>query len=270
MKNKKWLLLLIPIVLVLAIVSFLWGNPVSRILVHTRAAAYLDDTYPELPDLEIDSVVYDFKFGGWTVYVNSPTSMDTHFDLRCNGLGTVVYDLYELNVTSGSNTYARHTDGYAGMIDELFTQSNAPFHPDYLYACLLTQGHIAYDTIPGENSPEFITIDKDFSLDPSVMELDQYYDIPELAANHGEINLSIQSEEVSVTKMTELLLDLKEFLDRERTPFYAATITITSPDYQNSIHVHDFLYSDIFEEGLEQRVQDACDEYDAYMALLGY
>ncbi len=69
-------------------------------------------------------------------------------------------------------------------------------------------------------------------------------------------------------KASEVLLHLKEIFDKEEIPFYAIDFVLEKPrkDYgtpnesMEEIRVNDFLYSDIYEAGLEERLTKAVEE----------
>lgn len=253
------------ILAVLMIPCAFFGNPVSWTLVWLRSNAYLDATYPEL-DIKVSSIVYDFKHGGFYVDVSSPTSIDTHFSLTCDGLGGVQYDRYDA-VTSGGNTVARHSRAYGDLVKEAFGKPEQPFDIFLVSGALCTQGSIEYYAVTTDSGLEHHTMEKDFSLDYADFRLDQTYDLQVLGAEHGEIFLSIRDEEVSVERAAALLLELKAYLDRQGVPFYAVEFVLSPVDQnvEDSITVWDFLSSDIYEEGMAQRVQQAYDDYLAHI-----
>lgn len=266
-KAKKLLVTTVVVLLLLTPVFFLFGNPLSWGLVLLRSNQYLNAQFPEL-DVEIDRIVYDFLHGGFIVYVDSPTSVDTHFHMICDFWGKVGTD-YSMSVFDRGTTFARHSEAYADLVADAMAQPGSPFAPEDVYALLMSQGSIPYDTVYENGEYLNITLDKDFSLDYSNLELDQDYDLIPLGAAHGQIDISVSDEDVSVSRTAELLLALREYMDSRNIPFYAVELTIFSTDRSECVHVHDFLYSDIYEEDLEQRVREAYDEYLAYLTRIG-
>ena len=266
-KAKKLLATTAVVLLLLSPVFFLFGNPLSWGLVLLRSNQYLNAHFPEL-DVKISRIVYDFVHGGFTVHVDSPTSVDTHFHMMCDFWGGVHTDYYG-SVADRGTTFARHSEAYADLVADAMAQPGSPFAQEDVYALLMSQGSIPYDTVYENGEYVNITLDKDFSLDYSGFELDQDYDLIPLGAAYGQIDVTVLDEDVSVSRVAELLLELREYLDSRNIPFYAVELTVFSPDRSSCVHVHDFLYSDIYEEGLEERVQQAYDEYLAYQARIG-
>lgn len=263
MKNLfvKIIVCVLVLAVILGICAFV-GNPVSWLLVWIRSGSYLDETYPEW-DVEIDRIVYDFKHGGFTVYAASPTSRDTHFHMICDGLGNVHAD-HSFSVTDGGNTVARHSDAYRDLVASVLSESTAPFLPADVSGELLTGGSIEYDVIGSGENAEFVTIEKDFSVDASQFALDQDYDLQILGAAHGELYASIEESTVTVQRAAELLLQLRAIMDEAGVPFYAVEFTLSGPEGVDAIHVHDFLYADIYADGMTDRVERAHREYQAY------
>lgn len=265
-KKLSWIICTVLVLCALAVACTFFGNPVSWALVWFRANAYLDATYPEL-DLKIDSMVYDYLFGGYDVDVISPTSRDTYFTLTCNGLGSVQYDRYNA-VASGGTTAARLSKAYESMVAEAFRQEDAPFEAGSVYSELCSQATIEYYSVATANGTEMRTMEKDFSMDLSALELDRDYDIASLGMAHGQLTIVVEDEDVSIEQAAALLLKLKEFMDEQGVPFYAVEfwlcpipregVTYTDAD---TICLWDFLYSDIYQDGLTDRVRKAYEEY---------
>lgn len=258
---------------VLLIPCAFFGNPVSWALVWLRSNAYLDSTYPEL-DVKVGSIVYDFKHGGFYVNVISPTSVDTYFPLTCDGLGGVQYDHYA-SVTSGGNTVARHSKAYRALVDEAFRQPGAPFGSHDVYSELCTQAGIEYYTVTTEDGWEMRTMEKDFSLDYADFQLDQDYDLQVLGAEHGQLKVHAKDREVTIERAAELLLELKAFLDAQGVPFYAVEFWLSPVPQEgvvltdaDTICLWDFLYSDIYAEGLTERVHAAHQEYLRHLSQM--
>ena len=82
--------------------------------------------------------------------------------------------------------------------------------------------------------------------------------------------------ELSEEKLAEILLNIKSVFDKSGVTFYAIDCVLqqsksevsTPPDYTyvtpQQIEVMDFLYSDIYEEGLVERVKKANEEAIKY------
>ena len=103
------------------------------------------------------------------------------------------------------------------------------------------------------------------------VELDKKYDIRELAKKAGYLIIYVEDDTVTVERAAEVLLELKEVFDRRNVPFYAIDFVLEYPRKEEGgttkegrINVEGFLYSDIYEEGLVERVRIADEELNAY------
>lgn len=102
------------------------------------------------------------------------------------------------------------------------------------------------------------------------MELDGIYDINELGAKAGKLTIYIYDDTVTVERLAEIILDIKGMLDDAGVRFYVMDCVLEYPKpesgewKQGRVEVMDFLCSDIYEEGLVERVQasnDAAEDY---------
>ena len=247
--------------LLLFVANGLLGNPVSKALAKQSASKYIQKNYPNL-DLTIERVNYNFKTGSYYALVKSQTSIDTHFDLDISMTGKILYDSYESHVLSGWNTWQRIDLEYRTMVDKVL---NAP---DFPYVSDIDFGSIKIK----ESDREIGPIRPVYGLVMEDLELDKTYDVKELAKTAGHITIYIQSEEVTIKKASEILLHLKEIFDKEDIPFYAIDFALEEPrkddglpnEDREEIWVKDFLYSDIYEEGLEERLTKAFIELKEY------
>ena len=247
--------------ILLFVANAMVGNPVSKTLAEQRALKYVQKNYPNL-DLKVERVNYSFKTGSYYALIKSQTSIDTHFNLDISMTGKILYDSYESHVISGWNTWQRIDLEYRTMVDKVL---NAP---DFPY-----DSHIDFGSIEiKETDIEIGPIRPAYGLVLEDLELDKKYDVKELAKTAGHITIYIESEEVTIKKASEILMDLKEIFDKEDVPFYAIDFALEKPrkddglpnDNREEIWVKDFLYSDIYEEGLEERLTKAFLELKEY------
>ena len=105
------------------------------------------------------------------------------------------------------------------------------------------------------------------------VELDKKYDIRELAKKAGYLVIYVEDDVVSVERAAEVLLELKEVFDRRNVPFYAIDFVLEYPRKEEGgtikegrVNVEGFLYTDIHEEGLTERVRIADEALNAYYA----
>ena len=265
MKKKvlKVLALILAIVLIIGIGLFanaLVGNPVSKFLATKSANEYIKTTYSD-KDFQIEEVTYDFKTGGYYARVTSPTSIDSHFSLSFNWLGKLVLDCYDDDVTTGWNTAMRLEDDYRNAVKAI-TESK-DFSEKYF---------LAYGEIPCVLSDYPIDEEKpEYALQRKDLVLDKVYDIREVGANHGKLVLWAQDDEVTIERLSELLLDVKNKFDKSGVTFKAVEFILepTKEEGQplmsdEQIKIRNFYYSDIYEDGLVERVKKANQETIEY------
>lgn len=264
---NKWIKILAGVVAFVLIGGILWfanglvGNPISKMIAERTAKQYIETNYPQM-ELEISNVFYNFKDGRYHVDVQSPTSMDTYFSIDISQKGKVRYDSYEGNVVKRWNTYERIEKAYRSMVEDVFGSMDFPYESDIDF---------------GELKIKEATLDKDYvgpiyGLDIESLELDKGYDIVELGKTAGHLIFYTEDEDVSAKRAAEILLDIKSIFDKENVPFYAIDFVLEKsraeeekPDPNGvAVRVSDFLYSDIYEEGLEQRIADAAKVLQAY------
>ena len=267
MKKKilKILALVVAIVLIIGVGLFanaLVGNPVSKFLATKSAQEHLAKNYGD-KDFVIEEVTYDFKTGGYYARVTSPTSIDSHFSLSFDWLGKLIIDSYE-EVTSGWNTARRINDEYDEKVDNVFENNEFPFFVDFSY------GDIEFTSKEyGEDSSR-----PDYAIYRETLEIDGIYDIDELGKKAGKLTIYIYNRDVSPEKLAEILLNLKTVFDKSGVTFYAIDCVLQQSGASTSesdiyiappqVEVMNFLYSDIYEDGLVERVKKANQEAIEY------
>ena len=267
--KKKWLKIA-ALVAALAILAGLFvfanalvGNPVSKWLAKRTAERHLEEVYGDT-DFEIEKIGFNFKDIDYYVHIKSPSSEDSSFSLRIDMLGNLKLDTYESRVLSGGNTQDRLYMEYRGLVDEVLEA------PDYPFTSFIAFG----DLKVGFQHPDveagvpywpesYVILDK--------VELDKKYDIRELAKTAGYLVIYVEDEVVTVERAAEVLLELKEVFDRRNVPFYAIDFVLEYPRKEEGgtvkegrVNVEGFLYSDIYEEGLVERVRIADEKLNAY------
>lgn len=235
------------------------GNPVSRWLANRSAKEYVAITYPHL-DLELERASFDFKSGGYYVNVKSPTSVDTHFTLRLSPWGQVLYDDFEHRVADRFNTWERITDAYRKAVDAVFDGDDFPYRDHISY------GEIALYYEHKEFGPNYGVVQEELVLD-------QAYDIMDLAKTAGHIVLHIEDETVDVERAAEILLDVRRIMDQKGIRFYAIDFVLEQSQGDGKplvngprVNIQDFLYEDIYEPGLTERVAEANRTLNEYYA----
>lgn len=252
--NRKKILKIIAAVVALALLAMilllangLLGNPISKAMVAYTAKNYVVKTYPEL-ELELSKPFYNFKTGGYSVTAQSPTSIDTHFTLSLDAWGKLVYDRYEYSVLGLDNTLRRVDALYNKQVDEVLEAKTFPY-------------------------PIYISYGELHNISAEKLELDKEYDIGELGRTDGHIVAYIEDETVSAQRTAEILLDMKQILDKAGVGFVSIDFELIKPridDLPNPddsrFGVANFPYADIYQEGLLSRLTDAAEALDSYYA----
>ncbi|MEG1148497.1 MAG: hypothetical protein RSD98_07885 [Niameybacter sp.] len=198
---------------VIVIGGLLWfangfmGNPVSKALATYNTEKYIEAQYPNM-GLEREETFYNFKGSNYYVRIQSPTSIDTHFSVQVSPLGKIEQDDYGNSVIGRWNTYSRIDEGYRSRVEAVFGSDDFPYESD-----------IDYGKLRGRMTTEEIETDElhypNYGLIMEDLELDRDYDIAELGKTAGHIVLYVGDKEVSVKRASEILLDIKNILDRE-------------------------------------------------------
>ncbi len=255
-KSVKIILIYLAVLLIGTILFFVcafFGNPVSYFLAVNSADNYVEENYLDT-DYEVEKIGYDFKSTGYYARVISPSSIDTHFSVYFDLLGRPLRDSFE-NVTDGWNTYMRLEDEYRALTDKVFEEVNKKFTSDISFGEIKT-----FEYSDGYKGKE------PYGIVMSELELDYEYDIKEVAKSAGHLVFYYEETELTAEKSAERLLELKEIFDKHDMPFYAIDFTAQEPKTETNagnqaeFSVNEFLYSDIYEEGLAERLQAAADD----------
>ena len=236
------------------------GNPISKFLANRSAEKYISEAYSDM-DLIIRDVTYDFKVGSYYARIYSPRSIDSNFTLHIDFFGKILYDTYEYSVLTGENTAQRINKEYREAVDSVL---NSPLYP---YNSYIGYGDIEF--IPEEYKDNFDV--PSYAIITETLVPDAIYDINEMGSKAGHLTIYVADDELTNEKMAEVLLRLKDIFDRSGVSFYAINCVIEnrkdgvapSPAIQQ-IEVQHFLYSDIYEEDLTDRVEKSIRETEEY------
>ncbi|MBQ6601277.1 MAG: hypothetical protein IIX36_06505, partial [Clostridia bacterium] len=215
-------------------------------------------------DFYIDRVVYDFKGGDYNIFVLSPSSPDSSFSISASFDGKIRWDSYEDRVLSMSNTAERINREYRQALDNVFESTTFP------YETFIAYGDIEFVNDENVDQP-FIS---DYAILMSGLELDGYYDIGELGRKAGRVIVHIYDKDVSIKRLSEVLLGIKAALNKSGVEFKAIDCVIEPPkpeegyadgyNTDSRVEVMQFFSDDIYEEGLEERVAQADKAAKAY------
>ena len=267
---------IIGIVLVIALIAVLiWfgnvmmGNPVSHALASKAAKAFLSDRFSGT-DYEMERITYSFKDGRYHAFMVSPTSIDGDFSVCFSMMGEYCYDTYD-SVQDGWNTAQRLNSEYRKLTDTILNDPALPYDNTQVYSIMFGELEI----YPKEfiDDPNVHDI-PDYSLVQDDLELTKIYDIKELGAKAGHLVLYVDNDIISVEEAARIMLDFRSIFDEADIPFYAMDFVLRHPRTEDGksddkeITINDFLYQDIYEEGLTERIEIAIEETTAYYAML--
>jgi len=237
------------------------GNPVSKMLAKNTAERHLEENYAGT-DFYIERVNYSFKDCNYYVYIESPGSIDSSFTICVSRSGKLKWDSYEDRVLNKQNTADRLSMEYRRMVDEVLDGPKISFMHDIGYGDLVI---ISREYIDMEGVVEYV-------IPAQELELDGQYDVRELGARAGKLVLYVQDESVTVERAAEILLEVKSVMDEAEVPFFATDFVLQYPKNEDStwpegrVEVIEFLWSDIYEEGMAERVRAADEAARAYYA----
>ncbi len=247
--------LILAILLIIGVCLFansLVGNPISKALAKNTAEKHLEEVYGD-KDYELERISYSFKDCYYHAYVTSKSSIDGSFSLLINGFGKLCYDNYENNVTNGWNTANRISTDYRKAVDLILESSTFP------YNAFLGYGELTFVPIEEKDNP----FTPDYALITNELTPDAYYNASELGARAGKLTVYIADATVSTERLADMLLGIKDCFDSAGVGFYVIDCVLEYPRDENGfaedgrVEVMDFLYSDIYEEGLVERVEAA-------------
>lgn len=262
----------------LLIIGVMWfangllGNPISKTISNNSAKEYIEKNYPNM-NLDISDAFYNFKTGTYDIEVKSPTSKDTHFYLSISSFGKITYDSYENDVVDRYNTFNRINESYSSNMEKVFDSKDFPYESEINFG----------EIMDIENLKENLEINKNngltypiYGIEMKKLELDKGYNMYEMGKKAGHIVFYAEDEEITVKKASEILLNIKNILDEKNISFYAIDFTLEKPRNEEgtpssddaSIRIEHFLYEDIYEENLEQRISKAEKDLKKYYEII--
>ena len=269
-KLLKTLALLSALIMLISLGIFanaLVGNPLSRMLAENSAKKHLAEKYPET-DFYIDEVMFSFKDTSYYAKIKSPTSIDCDFSVNIDMLGHVVNDNYENLVLNGYNTSRRIDSEYRRMTKDVFSSEEFPYIHDMAY------GRIEFTQL------EYSAYEPDHWIVADELIIDGQYgrdEINTLAQQAGHLVLYIDDETVNIEKACEILLSVKRLMDEAGISFHDINLILQYPREisddeltrpEGRIEVTEFLYTDIYENGLADRVAKADKQASEYHEMM--
>ena len=272
---KKYIRIIGIVLLIALIAALIWfgnvmmGNPVSHALATKAAKAFLSDQFSGT-DYQMERITYSFKDGRYHAFMVSPTSIDGDFSVCFSILGEYCYDTYD-SVLDGWNTAQRLNSEYRKLTDTILNNPALPYDNTQVYSIMFGELEI----YPKEfiDDPNVHDI-PDYSLVQDDLELNKIYDIKELGAKAGHLVLYVDNDIISVEEAARIMLDFRSIFDEADIPFYAMDFVLRHPRTEDGqsddeeIRMNDFLYQDVYEEGLTDRIETAIEETAAHYAML--
>ena len=252
-----FLIVLVAITVLFANVFF--GNPISKALAQNTAQKYVEETYSNT-DYELGDVTYSFKDGYYYAHVYSPSSMDTHFSLAIDAFGKLQYDYFEAHVTTGWNTIYRLEMNYRKAVETVFQRESFPYDT-----------HIAFGELIHAYKEDRAVFDvPDYAIIVDELPLDVECDVSKLGTQAGRLTVYIWDETVSAARLAEILLDIRASFDNAGIGFRTIDCVLEYTREENTLYdgdrfeVMNFSYSDIYEEGLVERVEESNEAANRY------
>ena len=235
------------------------GNPISKAMATNTAEKHIEENYAD-KNFEIERVTFSFKDGYYHAFIYSPSSIDSDFTILVDMWGKLRYDTYEDRVLSGGNTADRISRDYRAVVDKVLDSQAFPYNEHI--------GYGDFDFYPRVHLEEYSV--PEYALITEDLTLDAFYDVNELGAKHGMLTIYIEDDTVTVEKLSKILLDIRTIFDNAGVKFYMIDCVLEYPKPEDGkrreerVEVMNFLYSDIYEEGMVERVRAADEAAKAY------
>lgn len=250
---------IVAIVLAIILIAFavllanaFFGNPISKALAQNTAQKYFQQTYSNT-DYELGDVTYSFKDGFYYAPISSPSSIDTCFSLAIDSFGRLQHDYFSDYVTTGRNTISRLETDYRQAVEAVFQSESFPY-----------DAHIAFGELVYVFEADREAYDvADYAIIVDELPLDVVCDVNALGTQAGKLTVYIWDDTVSAARLAEILLDIRASFDGAGIGFRAINCVLEYPREENTLYegdrfeVMDFDYSDIYEEGLVERVEES-------------
>ena len=244
---------------ILYAVNFMTGYPFSIFTVQKSVHQYMEEQYGDT-DFTAGKPERNLKQGGFTCWVSSDSDPSVRFYLDLSRGGTLRYDSYEFMVGSGMNTALELSRSYGALCWQAAEDAEFPLGT----AC------------SGSFEPA-IHNDKQTAGEPGVLPdrmdlkgLDPDMDLSLLSPQYGTVVLEIKTDAVTPETARTALLKLRECMENAGLPFCSCEVWILpgaeegTDASEDAIHILNFGWDDIYEDGLEERVVDSIAATDAF------
>lgn len=237
------------------------GNPISKQLVNSNVKVYVEQTYPEL-DLVIDDAFYDFKNGfRYIVSISSEHSEDLYFNILYNMKGEIVVDGYDSSITEGNNVMWRLSLEYKDETNRVFDilETNELFQGAesfYFSGWLQTTADIEY-------ANTYHNWGLTGGVDTTTLILDQQYDVGELGADSGLLDLYVDfaDGDTSFERGALALKETKRVFDEQEIHFKHIRFGVFNQEGNLAYGVDYFPYDEIDSDDLAEKLEQLHNEY---------
>lgn len=218
------------------------GNPFSKMVARADAERWIGRQWPEL-DLRVTEVAYSFKTGGYTVQVESDTSIDTRFPLY--------YDSFGRGEMSGTLDYWRHR--------------NAAERAGRQYRALCEGLLAEFETDPAAFAYGELEFDGSDWAQP-----DAALDAAALGRAGGVLTVYLTDGRLSAGAAAQWLLRLRQVFDDAGVGFARVNLTMMAEhsvgERYESVHLTGVEYEEITAEGLTERARQHMEDVAANFA----
>ena len=222
------------------------GNPVSYFIAKSKAEKRVEENYAA-EGYVLTDVGYNFKNSSYIAFVEKPNSEDCKFSLSYSPTGKLNYDTYENNMADGGNVRLRLDKKYREFV------KNASEVFDFPYSC---DGDLVFEGDDYKNQP------LGFGLSKDILTPDAQYDIAKLGEQGGIIDAYAETDTFTAEKAAEALLDIDDVMKQTGGTFYSINLTLESDNGEYLIE--NFYRSDIYEDGLVERVKKNHEETEKF------
>ena len=188
-------------------INAFYGNPVSALLARNTARQVLEEQFPGEP-YTIESCGYNLKNGCYTVRVSREGSMDDWFDIDVEPDGTFRSHDYADRVPNCWNTWNRLSQDYYDLGKTVMELPDFP------------EGKASLPGVSGESvyvSAHLRFCDREYPEEYSIfvedLKVDGIYDLAELGAVAGELNVRAVNEDLTPETAASIMLKIHELTE---------------------------------------------------------
>lgn len=255
-KAGAFLLALLLLAGIVYLADTLTGYPVSYFVVKHSLNSYMNEHYADT-DFVAENPEHSIKLGGFTVWVNSPSSPDSTFMIHFKSDGSFDYDTYDTDVTARYNTAQRLSRQYNKLCETVVRSAAFP----YPAVCSGTFDDAIYGG--NEERDERKTYPEHWNT--RELQLDADYNISEFSGRYGTVVLNVTADDVSLKTAETSLLELRRIMEDANIPFCAVDLWVDSTNQDElgnpikTLHILDFGWDDTKPEVISERLQAAFD-----------